>query len=222
MIVEIFLKRRLLYRSFSLIWIINVLFFLRSHDKSIALNVVDVVSLKHRFALFERFLRDSFLSREFSSILDSIRRFMFKIKRQNQQQKEHLLHDCEISRYRIEHRFNENSSICCETKKNSKRCDNLFEKTSNFALRFEVFDEIFIFRRKSNDFWKSISSTFLWCFTKWCTFTSRHYNNETRSIMMTSLFVDMKWHQDAQITSSNVSHLNERFRFVKYEKLHFD
>ena len=220
MIIEIFLKWSLLYRSFSLIWATNRSLSFRFHDKSIALNVDDVVSLKHRLALFERLFRNFFFSCRCSFVSNSVRRSMSRTKYQSQQQEERLLHDDEISRYRIRYRFNEDSSIYWEARKDSKSCDDLFRKTSYFALRFEVFDEIFVLRRKSSDFWKSISSTSLRCFTKRCASTSHHYSNETRSTMMTSLFVDMKWHQDAQITSSNASYLNERLRIVRYEKLH--
>ena len=59
-------------------------------------------------------------------------------------------------------------------------------------IRFEVSDEIFLLRRKSNDLWENISSTSLRCFTKRCTSTSRHNSNETRSTMMTSFFAHMK------------------------------
>ena len=141
---------QLLYRSFSLIWVTNRFLFLRSHDKSTALNADDVVLLRQRLALFKRLLRNSFISRRFSFVLDSVRRSISRTKDQNQQQEERLLHDDEISRYRIRHRFNEDSSIYWEARENSKSCDDLSRKTSHFALKFEVSYEISILHRKSS------------------------------------------------------------------------
>ena len=195
MIIKIFLRWSLLYRSFSFIWTTNRSFFFDFIIKALhSLNADDVVSMRYRFALFERFFRNSFLSRRFSFVSDSVRRFMSRTNVQNQQQEESLLHDDEISRYRIKYRFNKNSSIYWEARKSSKSYDDLFRKTSYFALRLEVLDEIFFLRRKSNNLWDSISSTSFRYFTKRYAFTSHHYNNETRFTIMISLFAHMKWY----------------------------